>query len=307
VCRNVDMLVDKIASGLEEVAKKVVHGKSGVEIPDKQEGNRSDAEESEGESDQSVDIVSPVCAQTEDHQSGPHGVAGDWDLRTGDTSPILEFQDSLTTRKSFGESRRDAGNQSPHMRANSCPPSASRPVISGPWSLEWLHDQNHEEAGVIFSARKGEKEGERLGACQKKVRQPDPKRRKAGGLLRHPIHSLKKVARLPRDDRVEVLKVLNKSVLRRRRGVNRSCMESRQANSEESSSSDPVNNDWKNWVAMQGSDQMVIDDVRGFGHSLGVEFKGDNVNMFSVLSRAAKSRKDSSGRQQKGVPKEKGC
>ncbi|MCI87236.1 DUF4283 domain protein, partial [Trifolium medium] len=54
-------------------------------------------------------------------------------------------------------------------RTNSCPPEASRSVISGPWSLEWLHDHNHGDAGVIFSVSKRAKKGDRHGARQKKV------------------------------------------------------------------------------------------------------------------------------------------
>ncbi|MCH87513.1 cytochrome P450, partial [Trifolium medium] len=61
----------------------------------------------------------------------------------------------------------------------------------------------------------------------------------------------------------EVLKVLEKSVRRRRGGdkVKRSSPKSCQAASEESSSSG-INNDWKNWVAVHGNDQMVVDDAR---------------------------------------------
>lgn len=39
-------------------------------------------------------------------------------------------------------------------RATSCPPRAARSVASGPWSLEWLSDQHHSEAGVVSYARK---------------------------------------------------------------------------------------------------------------------------------------------------------
>ncbi|MCI68434.1 hypothetical protein A2U01_0089695, partial [Trifolium medium] len=39
---------------------------------------------------------------------------------------------------------------------------------------------------------------------------------------------------------------------------------------------------------MQGSDQVVRDDVREVGQAIGIEFKCDNENMFSVLARAGK-------------------
>ncbi|MCI87891.1 DUF4283 domain protein, partial [Trifolium medium] len=71
----------------------------------------------------------------------------------------------------------------------SCPPGADRSVISGPWSLDWLHDHNQGDAGVIFSARNRPKKGEHSGGRQKNVAQQDPKRRKAGGMLRHSLYS----------------------------------------------------------------------------------------------------------------------
>jgi len=37
------------------------------------------------------------------------------------------------------------------MCTASCPPSAVRSTSSGTWSLEWLNDQNHGDAGLIFS------------------------------------------------------------------------------------------------------------------------------------------------------------
>ncbi|XP_045831171.1 uncharacterized protein LOC123922499 [Trifolium pratense] len=150
-------------------------------------------------------------------------------------------------------------------RTNSCPPEARRSVMSGPWSLEWLQDQNHEDAGVIFSASKKSRKGNHLGPSLKKNGEQDPRRRRAGGLLRHPVHSLKKVVRMPSKDRCVVLKVLKKSVRQRRGGdgVNRSCTMSRQASSGDSSSSGSVNNDWQNWVAIHDNDQLAVDDVWG--------------------------------------------
>ncbi|PNY01884.1 hypothetical protein L195_g025187, partial [Trifolium pratense] len=130
-------------------------------------------------------------------------------------------------------------------RAHSCPPKASRSVISGPWSLEWLHDHNYGEAGVIFSASKKVKKGDDLGVRHQVVRQKVSTKRNAGGPLRHPFHSIKKVARLPSKDRSAVLKALKKQVRRRRGG------------------------DDFNRSSMQGSEQMAVDDVWGIGKAIG--------------------------------------
>ncbi|MCH96753.1 cytochrome P450, partial [Trifolium medium] len=98
--------------------------------------------------------------------------------------------------------------------------------------------------------------------------------------------------------------------MRRRRGgdgVNRSCDMSRQAFSEESTSSGSINNDWKHWVVMQGNDQMVVDDVWGIRKVIGVKFKGDNVNMFRVLSRAGKGKQVVSRQEQGELGRRKGA
>ncbi|PNX65598.1 hypothetical protein L195_g062681, partial [Trifolium pratense] len=51
-----------------------------------------------------------------------------------------------------------------------------------------------------------------------------------------------------------------------------------------------------NWVAVHGNDQLAVDDVWGIGKAIGVKFKGDNVNMFNILSRASKGKRVESGR-----------
>ncbi|GAU32654.1 hypothetical protein TSUD_219040 [Trifolium subterraneum] len=65
--------------------------------------------------------------------------------------------------------------------------------------------------------------------------------------------------------------------------------------SEESTSSASVNNDWKHWVVMQGDHEATKDDVRGFGKALGLRFKGNSENKFSVLSRTRKDKQVTPG------------
>ncbi|PNX61818.1 hypothetical protein L195_g060851 [Trifolium pratense] len=115
---------------------------------------------------------------------------------------------------------------------------------------------------------------------------------------------------MPSNDRREVLKVLKKRVRRRRGGddINRSCSVSRLASCGDSSSSRSNYNDWKNWVAVHGNEQLAVDDVWGIGKAIGIKFKGDNVNMFNILSRAGKGKKENSGRGSVGDPRlVKGC
>ncbi|GAU50699.1 hypothetical protein TSUD_367350 [Trifolium subterraneum] len=51
---------------------------------------------------------------------------------------------------------------------------------------------------------------------------------------------------------------------------------------------------------MQGNDQMIAEDVREIGKSIGVQVMGDNINMFNALSRTGKGKKESSGSQHGG-------
>ncbi|GAU28941.1 hypothetical protein TSUD_59520 [Trifolium subterraneum] len=127
-------------------------------------------------------------------------------------------------------------------------------MLSGPWSLDWMHDLNQGDVGVIFSARKKPVMGASAVAGRKKGGQDDRRRRKAGWVFRHTLSSLKKVARLPSKDRGEVLKILKKSERRRKDGSGfiQSRVVSSQVSSDVAASSASVTNDWKHWVVMHG-------------------------------------------------------
>ncbi|GAU45490.1 hypothetical protein TSUD_191100 [Trifolium subterraneum] len=138
------------------------------------------------------------------------GGGGDRVLRTGNSCNELEAQVTSTIHKPLDSVMHHVGARCfegtiPNSRCGkhtkSCPPSANRSGISGPWSLEWLHDHNHGDAGVDKYYRR---------ICA---------------------------------------------------GV-------------EAGKEAPV----------QGDDKAAEDDVRGFGKTLGVKFKGDKEIMFSVLS-----------------------
>ena len=77
-------------------------------------------------------------------------------------------------------------------------------MLSGPWCLEWLSDQNHVEAGVISSSKTRHK-NVTISHERQQI-----KKKKANCVLRHQLASLKKVARMPSKDRNIVLKELKK-------------------------------------------------------------------------------------------------
>lgn len=91
-----------------------------------------------------------------------------------------------------------------------------------------------------------------------------------GDLLQHSVHSLQKVARLPSKDRSEVLIFLKKKVCKchGKDRVNKAVSVVNQGSSKEILSSTSVNNDWKNWVVMNGNEQVTVVDVWGIGKAI---------------------------------------
>jgi hypothetical protein len=195
-----------------------------------------------------------------------------------DDPPIVAPIDSVGS--GIRENRR-------RVRTSSCPPWTARSFVSGPWSLEWINDIHHGEAGVIASSRKKVKKVLRpMGSVNQAVNIVK-KRKKVDGVLRHSVHSLKKVARLPGKDRSSVLKILKKKV-RQRQGSDRlkkSVNVVSQNISDGSSSSGSVNNDWSHWVVMHGNEKVAMEDVWGIGKAIGIQFNGETHNMFGVLAR----------------------
>jgi hypothetical protein len=186
-------------------------------------------------------------------------------------------------------------------RTSSCPPG-SRSGLSGPWSLEWLQDHNLRDAGVVFSAKKRPLQGSGDGGDLHKEAARGPFTKQAGGFLRKSRYSLKRIARLPIKDRREVLQILQKNARRRKtRGVaGRSRTKGSRTTAEGVTSSSSVNNDWKHWIAMHGSDRAAEEDVLEVGNFIGATFKGDKDNMFSVLSRKGCVKRDILGVAQYG-------
>jgi hypothetical protein len=269
---NVDMLVDKIAkeaaTDMERVMDKDKQNSSSVSrVPTSQVNSATQhIPVREG-----VDhILEPVEEPIVDHP---------------EKNPNSPCHDS-----SLGGKLRSGATAHPSKRSKSCPPGVTRSVVSGPWSLEWLHDHNHGGAGVIFSTKKRPKGVERSGPSQGHKAALEHKKRKVDGSFRH--SSLKKVARLPCRDRKEVLKNLKRNVRRRsgRNRINRSCTVKSTGPSEEAPSSASINNDWQNWVVMHGSEKMAVEDVWGIGKAIGVKFTSDNANRFRALVRAGKGK-----------------
>jgi len=166
---------------------------------------------------------------------------------------------------------------------------------TGSWSAEWLHNVQKGDIGLIsLSKKRLKKMGvdfvTKGGGVRSQV-----VRKKAGGVFHHPVFTLKKVARLPSKDREEVMKVLKKSNMKvlkqkvrnrqRQRQMVTKSLEVNQGSTNESTSVDSVNNDWKHWVTLQGKDKAIEEDIQGIGRAIGGSFAADSHNKFRVLSR----------------------
>ena len=182
--------------------------------------------------------------------------------------------------------------QNTHIRTASCPLRAVQLVVSGPWSLEWLNDQHHSEAGVVSSSRKAGKKGVQPRVCLLSDEDSAPTRKKAGGFLRHPVHSLKKVARLPDKDRTTVMKILKKKGCKYQGSSNLKKVVKMISiePSEDISSSSSTSNDWHNWVIVHGSEKVLREDARNIGDTIGVKL-GECNNMFGVLAKKGMGKK----------------
>jgi hypothetical protein len=196
------------------------------------------------------------------------------------------------------------------QRARSCPPGAKDPSFSGPWSRAWLQGKSQGEAWVGGSLKKGAQQQGRPGGERRQEEHEGSKKRKMGGLLPHSVFSLKRIVRLSGRDRKEVLRILQKNARRDKgRGADRSQREAvSKASAVADTSSASVNNDWHNWMAMQGSAKKAAADVAEVGKSLGVFVKADLSNMFSVLSKAGKGKHSTSvSSESVAVASEKVC
>jgi hypothetical protein len=174
-------------------------------------------------------------------------------------------------------------------RSKSCPPRSDRSLVSGPWSLKWLHAKHYSDVRAVSSSAKDVQQRDRF----KSGRYQAQRRKKVDGVMRHNVHSLKKVARLPNKDRAAVMKYLKKKNGCKHQGstnLKKAVTRISKDLSDGSSSSSSVNNDLKHWVVLHGSEKVVREDVVNLGDTIGVQLSGCS-NMFGVLAKKGKGKK----------------
>jgi hypothetical protein len=163
--------------------------------------------------------------------------------------------------------------------------------------VDWLQNCQKGDAALISSKTKQLRKVGKNTRRRKESQKIKATKKKAGGVLCHPVLNLKKVARLPTKDREAVMKVLGGykkmevlkqkiSTRRLQRGdVIRSLEATNHNSNSQADSMASVNNDWANWVALRSNEQSKAEDIQGIGKTIGLTFNGNNNNKFSILSR----------------------
>jgi len=185
-------------------------------------------------------------------------------------SPVVSFaaQNSKGNKKTVElPCKVGEGPKRKQRRPTSCPLRPYRSSVSGLWSLKRLTVQHHSEAGAISSSRKVVNKGVRSKEGLSKGQGPHHRRKKVDGVMCHNVHSLKKVARLPNQDRSEVMKFLKKHG-RKYHGSSKLKKAVTMISNDLSystSSSSSINNDLKHWVILHWSEKVAREDVMSIG------------------------------------------
>jgi len=304
---NADFCVDEIAKEFEEgedVMLNAGHGNEKPQVVCSAEANLKQYGCSVGHSVEEQIIDSSNVQVTNKATVDKCGISTDTHAPKSVQMASIVNVDTLQGRRNTMEASKNCDGLGTHrkrrVRSASCSVEDSHSLRSGLWSIDWLHNVQRGDIGLISSNKKRLKKI--LKGCKGSggVNKITTSKKKAGGMLRHPVPTLKKVARLPSKDREEVMKVLKDSKVmnvlkqkicnrcRRRERVTKSLEEVHQISSNDSSSAAPVTNDWTNWVVLKGSEEAKKDDINDTGKTIGVSFNGTTHNKFVALPRSKK-------------------
>jgi hypothetical protein len=101
--------------------------------------------------------------------------------------------------------------------------------------------------------------------------------------FKHSAGFVKRIARLPMSDRKEILKVLKKQE-RKRRVLSKATKLMATSNSSNTSISS-VNKDLEHWAILHDKNEVVAEDVREIGKTLGVHVDEGNKSGLNLLTR----------------------
>jgi len=112
-------------------------------------------------------------------------------------------------------------------------------------------------------------------------------KKRKGATVKRYVGFMKKVARMSEVDRKQILHILKKQERYKKARKGKHCSKEAGTSTSESSknSNSSVNNDWENWVILNGKPQVVIDDVKAMGKAVRLKFNCDTANSFNMLTK----------------------
>jgi hypothetical protein len=129
------MLVERIVDELQDKDDDANQGICGGETPNKPDDIPSNVGENEEDEESDNEVFSPVCAEAQPSLSvGTLEESRDQNLRSAGASQVPETQVNPSICNTPKEDGSAVGNLHRCTRVVSCPPSANRHALPGPWS-----------------------------------------------------------------------------------------------------------------------------------------------------------------------------
>ena len=159
-----------------------------------------------------------------------------------------------------------------------------------PWSLDWLSQLSARDVGNVPSLQLDANDVVVPFVATEPAVQALPKvvkNKKKCAIVKKSVGFMKKVARMSEHDWKQILHVLKKQerCKKARKGKHHSKEAGTSTFESSKNSNSSVNNDWENWVILHGKSQMVVDDVKAIGKTVGLKFNSDTVNSFNMLTK----------------------
>jgi len=165
----------------------------------------------------------------------------------------------------------------------------------GPWSIDWIKNQKTISEGdvVFYSSRKADMV---VKSKSKSTTSPLAKScklavNKKGGVALQSVGFMKKITRLPANDRKQIIRLLKKQKCKNKMRTTQNTSKLSEASTSNSSKNSNTTasvsgtNDWENWLHLHGKVDKVKEDVRELGKVVGVKVNCDISNSFNMLSR----------------------
>jgi hypothetical protein len=156
--------------------------------------------------------------------------------------------------------------------------------------------KNHQSSGkegFVFSSVR--KDVSNVKHVMEKVTSQNSKsylKKKKGAPIKNSVGFMKRIARMPDNDRKQVLHILKKHKRNSKRqmevgnnNLSSAAVSTSECSKNSKNSSSSVNKDLENWLVLHGRKETVAADVRDVGKVVGLHYQCDTTNSFKLLSK----------------------